>query len=290
MAVTRYLYCNRVDVLAVELSVIGRLLCIFIPAAIFAQDPVEIVRRAAELDRRDTEISRNYTYLQRQEQRELDTGGKVKRTQSETFDVTLLEGSPYRRLVAKEDHPLPPKEQLKEEEKLKRSIADRRKETKEQRELRIADWKRKQERQREPIKELPDAFDFKLHGEEALNGGVAYVIDATPKPGYQPKSSATAFFPKVKLRLWIDKKDYQWVRLDLETLDTITFGGVLVRMAKGSHLMVENEHVNQEVWLPKRAVLHGSVRIALVKVLRGEIIFTFSDYKKFQTDSRLVTQ
>jgi hypothetical protein len=267
-----------------------RLLCLFLPAVIFAQDPVEIVRRAAELDRRDTEISRSYTYLQRQEERELDGQGKLKKAQSETFDVTLLEGSPYRRLVAKDDHPLAPKEQQKEEEKLQRSIVERRKETQEVRERRIAEWARKQEKQREPIKEVPEAFDLKLNGEEALNGGVAYVIDATPKAGYRPKSQSTSFFPKVKLRLWIDKKDYQWVRVDLETLDTISFGGLLVRMAKGSHLTVENARINQEVWLPKRAVLQGAVRIALVKVLRGEITFTFSEYKKFQTESRLVTQ
>ena len=260
------------------------------PAILFAQDPVEIVRRATEMDRRNTEISRSYTYLQREEQRDLDANGKLKKTQSETFDVTLLEGSPYRRLVAKDDRPLAAKEQRKEEEKLQRSIAERRKETKEQRERRIAGWEHKREKQREPIKELPEAFDFKLRGEEALNGGEAFVIDANPKAGYRPKSATTAFFPKVKLRLWIDKKDYQWVKMDLETLDTITFGGFLVRMAKGGHLTVENARINREVWLPKRAAVKGSVRIALVKLLRGEITFTFSDYKKFQTDSRLVTQ
>jgi len=32
------------------------------------------------------------------------------------------------------------------------------------------------------------------------------------------------------------------------------------------------------------------VRVALVKVIRGEIVYTFSDYKKFQTDSRVLTQ
>jgi hypothetical protein len=204
--------------------------------------------------------------------------------------VTLLEGSPYRRMVAKDDRPLPLKEQQKEEEKLRRSILERRKETPEQKERRIAEWTRRQEKHREPIREFPEAFDFKLNGEEALNGGVAYVIDATPKAGYKPKSQATAFFPKVKLRLWIDKRDYQWVRFDLETLDTISVGGVLLRMAKGSHLTVENARINQEVWLPKRAVVRGSVRIALVKMLRGEITFTFSEYKKFQAESRLVEQ
>jgi hypothetical protein len=266
------------------------LLTLVLPVVLPAQDPLEIVRRATELDRRNTEISRNYTFLQRQEQRDLESNGKLKKTESETFDVTLLEGSPYRRLVARDDRPLSPKDQRKEEEKLQKSIEERRKETAEQRERRVADWDHKRQKQREPLKELPEAFNFKLAGEEALNGGVAYVIEGTPKPGYRPKSASTAFFPKVKLRFWIAKEDYQWVRVDLESLDTISFGGFLIRLAKGSHLSIENARINNEVWLPKRAEIHGSVRLALVKVMRGEIVFTFSDYKKFQADSRVIAQ
>jgi hypothetical protein len=266
------------------------LLTLLLPVVLPAQDPLEIVRRATELDRRNTEISRNYTFLQRQEQRDLESNGKLKKTESETFDVTLLEGSPYRRLVARDDRPLSPKDQRKEEEKLQKSIEERRKETAEQRERRVADWDHKRQKQREPLKELPEAFNFKLAGEEALNGGVAYVIEGMPKPGYRPKTASTAFFPKVKLRFWIAKEDYQWVRVDLESLDTISFGGFLIRLAKGSHLSIENARINNEVWLPKRAEIHGSVRLALVKVMRGEIVFTFSDYKKFQADSRVIAQ
>jgi hypothetical protein len=266
------------------------LLTLALPIILSAQDPLEIIRRSTELDRRDTEISRSYTYLERQEQRELDSAGKLKKTESTTFDVTLLEGSPYRRLVARNDQPLSPKDQRKEEEKLQKSIVDRRKETPEERERRIAEWERKKQKQREPLKELPEAFTFKLSGEETVNGSDAFVIEGTPKPGYRPKSAATAFFPKIKVRFWIDKKDYQWARIDLESLDTITFGGFLVRLAKGTHVVIESARINNEVWLPKRAIIKGSVRIALVKVIRGEIAFTFSDYKKFQTDSRLVSQ
>ena len=261
-----------------------------LPAIVSAQDPLEIIRRATELDRRDTALARSYTFLQRQERRDLDSKGRLTKTESDTFDVTLLEGSPYRRLVAHNDQPLSPKEQRKEEEKLQKSIEDRRKETPAQHEQRVADWERKQQKQREPLKELPEAFNFKLAGEEALNGGVAFAIEGTPKPGYRPKSQATSFFPKVKLRLWIDKKDYQWVKVDIESSDTISFGGFLFRLAKGSHVTIENARVNNEIWMPKRAAIKGSVRIALVKVMRGEMIFTFSDYKKFQTDSRVLTQ
>jgi hypothetical protein len=264
-------------------------LIVYLPAILAAQDPREIVRRSVEIDRKNLEIARNYTYLERQEVRELDGSGKVKSTEVQTSDVTLLEGSPYRRLVARNDQPLSPKEQKKEEDKLRRSIEERRKETAEEHERRIADWERRQQRQREPLKELPDGFDFRLIGEEAFAADEVYVIDATPKPGYKPKLPSAAYFPKVKARFWIDKKDYRWARVEVETLDTISFAGFLVRLAKGSRLTIEQAHVNQEVWLLKSVKLRGSARVALIKNLHEELIITFSDYKKFQVDSRVVS-
>ena len=265
-------------------------LCILaVPAILAAQDAREIVRRSIEIDKRNSEIARNYTFIQRQQQRDLDSNGRVKKVESDTYDVTLLEGSPYRRKIAHNDRPLPAKDQAKEEEKLRRSIEDRRKEPPEQRARRIQEWERKQEKQREPLREIPEAFDLKLAGQEKLDGVDTWVIDATPHPGYRPRSTSSSFFPKVKARFWIAKQDYQWVKIDMESLDTISFGGFLIRMAKGSHLEFEAAHVNNEVWLPRRAVLKGSVRIALVKVLRGDVTFEFSDYKKFQAESRVVS-
>ena len=266
---------------------IAFLVCL--PAILAAQDAREVVRRATEVDRRNAQIARNYTFLQRQEKRETDSSGKVKSVESETWDITLQEGSPYRRLIARNDQPLSEKEQKKEEEKRRASDELRRKETPEQRQRRIAEWERRQQQRREPLKELPDAFNFTLVREESLNGGQAYVIDATPKPGYRPKLASASYFPKVKARLWIDKNDYQWIKVEVESLETVSFGGIVVRMAKGSRLVLEQERVNNEVWLPKRVSFSGAFRILLVKGYRGEFNITFRDYKKFQADSRVLT-
>ena len=88
--------------------------------------------------------------------------------------------------------------------------------------------------------------------------------------------------------MWIDRQDYQWVEVEAETLDTISLGTFLFRMAKGGRLMLEQVRINNEVWLPKRIEFKGVVRIALIKVLRGEIVITFSDYRKFSAESRVV--
>jgi hypothetical protein len=265
-------------------------IAVCLPMLVSAQDPREIVRHSVALDQRNSEIARNYTYLERQEQRELDAKGNVKDTDSHTWDVTWHEDRrrPYRRLVAHNDKPLSPAEQKKEDEQKRKSLERRTQETPEQRQSRLAEQKHRREQER-PFAELPDAFDFKLVGEEALNGGQTYVIDATPRPGYKPKTREAAIFPKVKARFWIDKNDYQWVKVEADIMDTITFGGILIRMSKGGHFTMENARINNEVWLPKRIAGKGQIRIALVKVLRGEMIITYSDYKKFQADSHVIT-
>jgi len=54
-------------------------------------------------------------------------------------------------------------------------------------------------------------------------------------------------------------------------------------------LMLEQTRVNDEVWLPKRFTMEASARLLLVKGYHKALDMTFSDYKKFQTDSRVVS-
>ena len=59
---------------------------------LYGVDPREIVRRTVDLDRRNTQLSSSYTFLQRQVVRELDRSGKLKSQKDETWDITPLEG------------------------------------------------------------------------------------------------------------------------------------------------------------------------------------------------------
>jgi hypothetical protein len=257
-------------------------------ACLQAQDAREIVRRAVENDQHDFRGSRNYTYLQRQETRELDHSGQIKNRKIETWDITLLEGSPYRRLVGRNDQALSAEEQKAEEERLRWNDAQRRMETPDQRAQRLAEWQRRLDRQREPVKEVPDAFTFTLLGEEQLGGRGVYRVEAAPKPGFQPKSRTAAIFPHVKLHLWIDKADFQGARIEMEVLDSISFGGFVVKLTRGTRLLIEQARVDDGVWLPKQFSLTAAARILFVKGLNRELDFTFSGYKKFQVDSKVV--
>ncbi len=263
-------------------------LIICLPALLAAQDPRQIIVRAVDVYGKGAEIARSYTYLQREVESDLDSAGKPKTTQIHTWEVSMQEGSPYRRLVARNDQPISTEEQKQEADRLQWNIEQRRKETPQQRELRISKWRGREQRRIEPVKELPDAFNFQVLRSEALNGVETWVIDATPKPGYQPKSTAASFFPKVTLHLWIDKREYQCVKAEMETQGAVTFGGFLVRVAKGSHLSLEQTRVSDEVWMPARFIMEASARLMLVKGYHKALDMRFSDYKKSQTYSRVV--
>jgi hypothetical protein len=254
-----------------------------------AEDAREIVRRSVNVGDQNLKAARNYTYRERSEGRSLDHSGRVSKTEIEVHDITVLEGSPYKRLISRDDKPLPPGDERKEEEKLLKITAERRKETPAQREKRLADYDRKREHERATWREIVDAFDFRQAGDDHRDGRDQYVIEAVPHPGYKPRTRYAAFFPKVKGKIWIDKQDYHWSRVEANVIDTISFGAFLVRLAKGAHLEADQTHVNGEVWLPKRLRAEASARVALVKTFHGQLEITYSDYKKFQTDSRIVS-
>ena len=76
---------------------------------------------------------------------------------------------------------------------------------------------------------------------------------------------------------------------EAETLGTISFGLFLARLAPKSHLSFEQTRVNGEIWLPKRATVTASARLALVKQVSLDQEITFSGYRKFQADSKIVS-
>ena len=152
--------------------------------ALFGQvNASEIIRNAVAADESNWRIARNYSFLQRVELRHLDAQGKVKSSEVQTYDVTLEDGTPYRQLVQRDDRPLLPAEEKKEQESLAKSIAERRQETGTERAKRLSAYDRRPDWLREAWHELPDAFDFRLVGEEKLDGRGVFIIEATPRHG-----------------------------------------------------------------------------------------------------------
>ncbi|MEX2260357.1 MAG: hypothetical protein WD696_00320 [Bryobacteraceae bacterium] len=253
-------------------------------------DAREIVLRAVAAEERNWKVARNYGYSERVDARRVDSQGRLKSQDLKTYDVTLLEGSPYRRLAGRGDLPLPPGDEKKEREELARNIVKRGKETAAQRALRMDEYESRPDWQREAWQELPEAFDFRLAGEEMWDGNSVYLIEATPRQGYQPRSRTAKALVHLQGKLWVNKRDYHLVKAEVEVIDTISVALFLVRLAKGSRATYEQTRVNDEVWLPRRAQLSASARLGLLKVLHIEHEVIYSKCREFQNDPPAVSR
>ncbi|MGO9863803.1 MAG: hypothetical protein ACLPLR_09355 [Terriglobales bacterium] len=247
----------------------------------------QLLRRAEEKDLENQKQLRDYTFIEREEDHKLDGRGGVKKTESRTSEVLEIYGEQVERLTAKDDKPLSPDEAKKEDDKIQKIIDKRKDESEDDRRKRLQKEEKDREEDRKFVLEIADAFNFRLIGSEAVDGRDAWLLEGEPRPGYEPKTRGAKILGKFKGRVWIDKSESQWVKIDITAIDTISFGWILARLHKGMHLQVEQTKVNDEVWLPKHVQLHFDARVALLKSYDEDVELTFKDYKKFRAETKI---
>jgi hypothetical protein len=254
----------------------------------FSQDAREIVRRSVDLDRNNWIERADYTWVGHSRERHFDAHDRVTSDRREAWEIFILDGLPFTRTIERDGKPLPPAEQRKQQQKLDRETARLESQTPAEKQRRAADFEKSRRRERAFLLEIPDAFDLTIEGSDKIDGQDVWVISGAPKPGYRAKSREGAAFARIRGKMWVEKKGYQWVRVEAETTETISFGLFLARLNPGARLVLEQTRINDELWLPKREYMIGKGRIALFKRVAEDDEITWSDYKKFQVDSRIV--
>ncbi|HVR26090.1 MAG TPA: hypothetical protein VMU26_22555 [Candidatus Polarisedimenticolia bacterium] len=247
-----------------------------------------LFRVVADKDIENDKRLRNYTYLERDEEHKLDGKGQVKSTEAKTYEVMELYGEQVQRLTEKNDKPLDAKDAAKEEEEIQKIINKRKDESENDRRKRGEKEQKGREEDRKFVLEVADAYNFKLVGTELVGGREAWVIDGEPRPGFVPHMKQSKFLTKFRGRVWIDKSDFQLAKMDVECLDTISWGLFMARIHKGSRFMLEQTRVNEEVWLPRELTVKVDVRLALLKNFNVDLEQSFRDYKKFRATSRVL--
>jgi hypothetical protein len=260
--------------------------CLFFAAPLAAAEIniQELLHKMQQADERNAATEKNYIFEQRKETRTIESDGKVKSREVETYDTIITGGRPYRRLIARDDKPLSPDEEKKERAKQEKEALARSHETPKQQREKAAAGDARRRKNRELTQQAFKAFDFRVVEEDASQ----WVLALTPKHEYKASSADTEILRHLKGKLWISKKDLVWTRFDAEVIDSISFGLVLARLEQGSHIAAERKKINDEVWMAGDVSGGGAAKIAMVKKVRVEFDVSSKNFRRFSSDSRLV--
>ena len=234
-------------------------------------DARQIVGLSIAATERSWQARDHYVYMERDEDRRLDSQGQVK---SENVDVTrmmLVNGARFERLMEHNGQIPSATEQKKSDEDLNKL----KHETPEEQTARL----RKNQENMSFLRDVLEAFDFQLIGEEVVDGRAAYVLQAMPHPGYHPHGKFGKMFSKVEGKLWVGKQDFGWIKVDGEVTQSFSMGLFVARVQRGSHIILEQTCVGDAVWVPRRLEVRASARILFLKSLNMGRILTYSDYR-----------
>ena len=257
------------------------------PAPTF-NDATEIVRRSLEADDRTAELLRNYTYKRYEVKKHLGVHGEVKSSYTKTWDIINLYGEPYARLIQKNDLPLSEKDEKKEEQKLEEFFRKRQNESGEIRQKRLAREKKDRDAQRAFLRDVVNAYDFRIADEEAVDGRETWVIEATPSKDFHPTQPHAGLLSKLKATVWIDKQDGNWVKAEGEVMETLSVGLFIARLHPGTRFTVQQARINDEVWVIRRLYVEAKARVLLLSNRAVEFEYRLSDFKKFAVDTKIL--
>jgi len=261
------------------------LVMVAVSAALFAQtsapenpqnqasvlDARQIVVQSLAATERSWQARDHYTFTERDQDRRLDSLGQLKSENVEVTRMILVNGIHFEQLMERNGK-LPT---VAEQKKSDKDLEKLKHETPEEQAARVL----KTRENRSFLQDLLEAFDFQLIGEEIVGGRPAYMLQATPHPGYRPHGKYGKLFSKVEGKLWIDKQDFGWVRVDGEVTQSFSIGLLVARVQRGSHIIMEQTCVGDAVWVPKRVEMKASAKILFLKSLDLERILTYSDYR-----------
>lgn len=239
------------------------------PLRAAAQPDVKtIIQKSVEANHADFQQDPNYN----NKERDRDNSG------DHTYQITMIDGWPYKRVLAVNGHPLSDGQAKQELAKEQAERQKRASMSAEQRNAAIQKYQRGRERDAAMMGQLTEAFNFQLQGERNIKGRSVYVLRAIPKPGYNPPNRDCQVLTGMQGELWIDTQSFQWVKVTAQVIHPVSIEGFLATVQPGTRFELEKVRVNDHYWAPSHFAERADAKVLGLFSHREHEDDTFWDY------------
>ena len=249
-----------------------------IPALMHA---VEDHQRTDELRQRDYIFSEAVT-LDR-----TDKHGALSRRETSTAQIFWLRGVPVRKLLSKDGKSLAPDDLKKEDERIDKEV----RQATERREKNDSKGEQTDPRGHEEVSvsRILELGSFSNPRRISRNSRDTVVVDYLGDPHAKTRNRAEEVVRNLAGTVWIDEDDKEIVRTEGHFLQPFHIaGGLLANISQGTRFSLEQQKINNDVWLPAEVTGSGDARFLLLFNFRGNLHVTYTDFRRFQTSSTLL--
>ncbi|PSH04443.1 MAG: hypothetical protein CXZ00_06350 [Acidobacteria bacterium] len=231
--------------------------------------PRELVRTAIQNEQKDdSNKSVLFTWKQR----------KYRGAQSRVEQIVDTPAGAVSQVLLIDDKPLNAAQRAEDDEHIRKMT--------EPSQMRRKDKERRadDERTRRMLSTIPDAFDFTYSASTlAPNGHKLTRLKFVPRPGFAPPSREAMVFTGMEGELVVDETAGRLAKVNGTLVKDVNFGwGVLGKLYKGGHFVVEQSEVSPSHWDTTRMILHFEGKALLFKSIHIDDNETSWDFKAVQ--------
>jgi len=268
--------CPSGGELSVMLLITGLLRCAPQPvcAGEVLPKPSEVTQRMVERSQTLAQVDQGpqYTYVKRSLLERLDAAGQSLKSEEKFYQVTLIGGFPFKRLVKIQGRELSSEELRREdakEEKFRQRFVS-------------ADPKKLVARKEGMVTpELLDRYQFVVEKRVVLSNRPTLVLTFEPKDGNLPSRTVQdKLLNRMRGRLWIDEGDADIAKLEVSLVEPIFLGWFgLLGSLNQCDLSLERQRMPDGVWINAKQALHIQCR-KLTATMRFRTTEESSGFKK----------
>jgi hypothetical protein len=215
------------------------------------------------------EQDKDHTHWRYRLHREDDKGAQDREV------IETKDGSIARTLLIN-GQPLTPEQRSRDEERMKKLVSDPDERAKRERRS-----KQDEDKAKQLLKAIPDAFIFKYEGEE---DGLTR-LSFTPNPQYDPPTRELTVYHSMAGKIWLDRSVMRLAKIEGKLTDDVNFGwGLLGHLDKGGTFKVVQKNVGENHWDAVLLDLNMQGRAIIFKTITVKQKQVLTDYHRVPDD------
>jgi hypothetical protein len=233
----------------------------------------EVVEHQKQLEK----VRENYTYNSIMTIQNIDSDGKVKKTETEEGNEFFVNSHLIERIVKKDGQPLSEHEEEKEQARVTKLVEKAQKTPPGQF---LND-------QSVSVSQLLSLMDVRNPRREIFRGRPTFIFDFVGRKDAKTHGIVQDASKKLQGTIWIDETDRQVAHLEVSFDDNFHIaGGLFATVDKGSNFRFDQAPVEGGLWLPTGGEANMQARLLLLKNLRQHITERDFGFAQFQVQTQ----